>query len=204
MQLGIGRLWNTFDLTNNPNSATCAYKSDTLAGAAFREITGCPAGTDIPLEGLINPGDIAGFTTCTHWSNDCFGEQLLMNTNPTADAVFDKITVGSLADLGYTVNDRETDDITDTNFSPECMCNGASAPLESNFRYKIPLSDEARARATAAGLAAMEKQRVSADAALASSQESFAQNDIIYEGGKFAFVMIMERGVLHGVSVEAP
>lgn len=200
LQLGIGRLWRDLDLTNNPLT-TCTYKSDTLAGAAFREITGCPEGTDIPLEQVIDPGDVFGRTTCTHWSDDCFGEQLLMNTKPTVNSVFDKITVASLADLGYTVDDRETDDISDENFSAECRCDGS--PLESaQYHYKIPLSEKGEAKAIAAGLAAIEKNRLSSDAALASVQES--NSGVIFEGDKYAYVLVMERGVLHGVAVEAP
>ena len=205
LQLGIGLLWSTFGLVNDFGLDGCTYKADTEAAKVFQDITSCPATQTVELEDSVY-ADIS-VSKCGHWSNECFNEKLLMNANPGGAAKFSKITLASLKDMGYEINDRETDDITDPDIAESCKCNGASQTAFEQSTYKIPLSEEATAAAVATGLAKLSKYQVnaaqfSADAAQNSAAES--SSDAVFLGDKRIMVLMLERGVLHGVLVEAP
>jgi len=144
LQLGIGLSWSASGLVNNPGLETCTYRADSKAGEEFRKITNCPDDKDIPLS-LDSTSDTP---SCNHWSQSCFGGGLLMNPILDGNEVLTSITLGSLEDLGYTVDYAQAEPITDENFSSECKC-GADVGLTSSseFSYQLTLSSVERANA---------------------------------------------------------
>ena len=190
-------------MVNNNGTATCTYKANTEAGKVYQAVTNCPETETIPLEGTSTANSDTALSLCGHWSSKCFNDKFLMSRNPGSSALFSKITLASLKDMGYEVNDRETDDVAETDIADSCKCNnGAAQTAFSDETYKIPLSEEGERTALATGLAQLAKNQVFADAAQFSATES--SSDSKYVGNKRAMVLMMERGVLHGVLVEAP
>lgn len=93
--LGIGSaLWDYFGLTNGFNY------TGSNAVAEYRNLTGDPSLTAIPLE---TEGGVG--TAATHWSEDVFDRELMTGfQEPTPPNPLSRISIASLADLGYTVN----------------------------------------------------------------------------------------------------
>ncbi|MEP6778418.1 MAG: leishmanolysin-related zinc metalloendopeptidase [Gemmatimonadaceae bacterium] len=96
--LGIGTLWNI-----RHNLLTGAGTSNPFfTGAVARDgfaSTGSPySGTPVPVENSGGAG-----TRDSHWRRTVFGNEL-MNGYAAAVMPMSRVTIGSLADLGYTVN----------------------------------------------------------------------------------------------------
>ena len=111
--LGIGTLWGQITGTYSRNLLTGAGTSDPFfAGSAARSqfalLLPTYAGTPVPLENCITAagtpitGCGAG-TRDSHWRKAVFNTEL-MQGYAAVNMPMSKVTVGSLADLGYTVN----------------------------------------------------------------------------------------------------
>ena len=106
--LGIGTLWEHFDLLRNPSSANEAldtHFAGRLAIEAFDSAggVGYTGGGKVPVENRGGPG-----TRNDHWRASVFGNELMVGrlgeTTPLS-----AITIQSLADLGYTVDASQAD-----------------------------------------------------------------------------------------------
>ena len=191
-QMGVGTLWTTFNLVSNPASSNCEYKSGTMAGAMFREITGCPPGTAVPMEPVA----------CAHWDSGCFrGNELMEPTNTGffgPKLKLSKITAGTLQDLVYTVDYSQADTLTEADFASSCQCTAAALSQGANtanveISYTLPLSEEGLAAAMAAGkahLASQSGRRL---------QESSSEG--IFVGDKVVVVYYIENDIIYDVMV---
>ena len=95
--LGIGTLWTTLGLKNGPSG-------DYIGANALREyraLSGNPSATSIPIEHDFGPG-----TANAHWDEDRFNAELMTGFIESAGVAMpiSRMTVGSLQDMGYTVN----------------------------------------------------------------------------------------------------
>ncbi|CAH2600056.1 Big_5 domain-containing protein [Rhodovastum atsumiense] len=90
--LGLGTLWSDFGMVSG-NAYTGAH-----ALAQYRLLAHDPALASVPLETNGGIGTAGG-----HWAETTFGSELLTGW-ATGGLELSRITVGSLADLGYGVN----------------------------------------------------------------------------------------------------
>ena len=106
--LGIGTLWEHFDLLRNPSSANEAldtHFAGRLAIEAFDSAggVGYTGGGKVPVENRGGPA-----THNSHWRASVFGNELMIGrlgrTTPLS-----AITIQSLADLGYKVDASQAD-----------------------------------------------------------------------------------------------
>jgi len=100
--LGIGTLWSTMGL----KSTFTTYNG---AGAleAFRQLSGNPGAGTVPLESTGGTG-----TAGVHWSDSVFGNELMTGFISGRPNPLSIMTIGSLRDLGYTVNYGAADPYT--------------------------------------------------------------------------------------------
>jgi hypothetical protein len=93
--LGIGTLWDNHDLING------FQYIGANALAQYRIISGNSSATFVPVENSGGPGTAGG-----HWEEDIFNAELMTGFVESAGVAMplSRITVGSLADLGYVVN----------------------------------------------------------------------------------------------------
>lgn len=94
--LGIGTLWDDFSLLNGANDYT-----GTNALREYRTLSGNPAAGFIPVEHDFGPG-----TANAHWDEDRFNAELMTGFVESAGTAMplSRMTIGSLADMGYAVN----------------------------------------------------------------------------------------------------
>lgn len=117
--LGIGSLWDIQNLLQNPGSSDPWFSGPT-AQAAFIDATG-PAGYSgliVPVENTGGPGTRDG-----HWRESVLVNELMTGRlNPGANPL-SAITVASLRDQGYLVNDAAAD-----SYSLPALLQGLGAP----------------------------------------------------------------------------
>lgn len=89
--LGIGTIWDIKGLRSGPNytGSNAVREYNNLGGF----------GPTVPLEADGGPG-----TALSHWSEDVFGDELMTGFLSGLSNPLSKVTVGTLQDLGYTVN----------------------------------------------------------------------------------------------------
>lgn len=101
--LGIGCLWDNQDLLDPINNSQYI---GTYGLSAWRTVSGNANASYVPLETAGGRG-----TAGVHWSENTFGDELMTgyvdNTMPISI-----VTIGTLADLGYTVNYAQADAYT--------------------------------------------------------------------------------------------
>ena len=96
--LGIGTLWNVRHNLLTGAGTSNPFFTGSVARDGFAS-TGSPyAGTPVPVENSGGNG-----TRDAHWRKTVFGSEL-MNGYAAAVMPMSRVTIGSLADLGYTVN----------------------------------------------------------------------------------------------------
>lgn len=114
--LGIGTIWTDVGI-QGPPVADCPYSGST-ATAEFNVISGCDS---IPIEQTGGDG-----TRCKHWSESCLGAELMTGQLNFPDNPLSRITIGSLADVGYVVSYDSADDFTADQLNKTdstCFCN---------------------------------------------------------------------------------
>jgi Leishmanolysin len=106
-------LWFNSGLATSVN-VPCKYTSEaSKATDEYRAISGC---TDIvPLE--ESTGNVG--SDCGHWDESCFVNELMTPIVGIANPI-SRVTVGTLQDLGYTVNYTAADSYT--TFNNTCKC----------------------------------------------------------------------------------
>ena len=98
--LGIGTLWDTKNLLNITDPADPKYTG--INGLReYRTLVGDPAATGVPVENTGGAG-----TADSHWRETVFKTELMTGyaERPGVSMPISRMTVGSLQDLGYTVN----------------------------------------------------------------------------------------------------
>lgn len=96
--LGIGTLWTSKGLLSGANTTNPIFVG-TQATAAYNSIFGTSA-NGVPVE---NTG--GGGTRNSHWRESVFSNELMTGwVGPGSNMPLSRITVGSLADIGYSVN----------------------------------------------------------------------------------------------------
>ncbi|WP_104991279.1 Ig-like domain-containing protein [Deinococcus sp. NW-56] len=97
--LGIGTLWNRY-LTGNADSCAAATQVQYTGAAGLREYRTlgglAPA---VPVEDRYGEG-----TKCGHWKKSVFGAELMTGFVSRGQMPLSRLTLGALADLGYSVN----------------------------------------------------------------------------------------------------
>ncbi|MCP2014837.1 uncharacterized protein YjdB [Deinococcus sp. HSC-46F16] len=97
--LGLGTLWNKF-LAANAASCTAATQVQYTGAAGLREyraLGGLAAA--VPVEDSYGEG-----TKCGHWKKSVFGAELMTGFVGRGQMPLSRLTLGALADLGYSVN----------------------------------------------------------------------------------------------------
>ncbi|WP_435018073.1 pre-peptidase C-terminal domain-containing protein [Tundrisphaera sp. TA3] len=106
--LGIGTIWQMLGLLSGAGTANPQFLG-TRAIAEYNAIFGTNA-SGVPVEGTPAP---AG-TRDGHWRESLFGNELMTGYISAASNPISRITVASLADIGYTVNMAAADSYTPT------------------------------------------------------------------------------------------
>jgi len=98
--LGIGSLWGMKNLLNTTDPADPLYIGAN-ALREYRTLAGNPTATGVPVENSGGAGTAGG-----HWRETVFGTELMTGYAEPAGVPMpiSRMTVGSLQDLGYTVN----------------------------------------------------------------------------------------------------
>jgi hypothetical protein len=106
--LGIGTLWEDFDLLQNPTVSTPldTYFSGSGGIAGFNSIGGSTytGGNKVPVENTGGEGTANG-----HWRESVLANELMTGYVDVGSMPLSLLTVRSLADMGYTVNTAAAD-----------------------------------------------------------------------------------------------
>ncbi len=112
--LGIGSLWRVLDLLNNPslpnNRGADTHFPGSWAVAAFDAIGGeeYEEGEKVPVE-----NEIGSFgTRDSHWRESVFNNELMTGSISAGSNPLSRVTIASLRDLGYAVDERAADSFT--------------------------------------------------------------------------------------------
>ncbi|GMA14491.1 hypothetical protein E5F05_09760 [Deinococcus metallilatus] len=114
--LGIGTLWDRFLNANAPicTDATRVQYGGAAALREYRNLGGQAAG--VPVEDQYGEG-----TQCSHWKESVFQRELMTGFTSRSGMPLSRITLGALADLGYTVNYAAADPYTIPNVSAQTL-----------------------------------------------------------------------------------
>jgi Leishmanolysin/Bacterial pre-peptidase C-terminal domain len=127
--LGIGTLWSDFGLLSG------AYTSNPIftganATAQYNQIFGTNA-AGVPVEATGGPG-----TADSHWRETVFTNELMTGwAGPGTNLPLSRVTIGSLADLGYTVNYAAADPYTPTSAGLAAARSAANSSLAASRFY---------------------------------------------------------------------
>lgn len=189
--LGIGSFWSQLGLASG-GSYTGVHGC-----TAWQEITGCGPGSCPPVE-----TDGGAATAGGHWDEAVFEEELMTGYADDGDSVYpvSKVTVGSLQDLGYTVDYNAADEFIVPN--PVCSSRrrlglfGDAPSSEEQGRRLVPkkkLSDFGRGKANQRGRSGLARAK--------QNRPSFDPPGTMYVGHLFQDVLYFEDGVVHYVEV---
>jgi hypothetical protein len=96
--LGIGTIWSSLGLLSGAGTSNPTFRG-AQATAAYNQIFGTSA-SGVPVENTGGSG-----TRDAHWRENIFGSELMTGwVGPGTSLPLSRVTVASLADIGYTVN----------------------------------------------------------------------------------------------------
>jgi hypothetical protein len=193
--IGFGSIWE--DTGNQKPSAGCQYTGP-KATEEYQKISGC---NSIPIEEDGGDG-----TECGHWDEECLGTELMTGysdldvLNPLS-----RVTVGSLEDIGYTVDYKQAQEFTASDLNPSCVCQRRlehgemhflrSSTREQDAPRRHRLSKEKQQKAVEHGLKIL-------DARAAKGPPHKLPTGVEYVGDKVIAVLIHDDiGAVHGVLV---
>ena len=117
--LGIGTIWDKLGVTGT-TAQNCPYRGP-HANAEYNAITGCAV---VPLETHGTSGD---GTYCAHWDETCLGVELMTGYIDNGGRYpLSRITIGSMEDIGYTVDYSAADSFVRADIATSCRCNRRS------------------------------------------------------------------------------
>lgn len=199
--LGIGSLWGQHNLASAA-TAGCPYRG-AKANAEYQAISGCPA---VPPE-----TDGGGGTACGHWDEDCLLNELMtgyLSPTGTVKNPLSRISIASLADLGYQVSYTSADSYTQKDMNPSCVCSGkrgrqlrwknvTATLIQGNPQQRRQLSADAHAEAVQFG------QNILAQTKLPTSVRSSSRSgsDLYFIGNREVVVYVEEAGSFFDVVV---
>jgi hypothetical protein len=175
--LGIGTIWTDKGLLSGAGTNDPIF-TGLNATAQYNQIFGTNA-PGVPVENMGGPG-----TAGAHWRESILDNELMTGYLNNGTNPLSRITVGSLADLGYTVNYAAADPYTKPGgLAAPLTIGGSSAALRSGFvRLTIPDGLSANSFAfSALGAAAYVDPRPSAQVATASAPISANLADSVIE-----------------------
>jgi Leishmanolysin len=180
---GVGTIW--IEQGVQSTAAGCPY-SGPNAIREYGAISGCDF---VPIEQTGGPG-----TACGHWDETCLGIELMTGfSNPEVSNPLSKVTVGSLEDVGYTVDYFGAEPFGTENVAPQCLCNGRRA--RRGLGHSGPrrhLSDEMRQYAIEYG------QEFMADRWSSLGEVS---SETVRVGGEMVFVLVQDGDEKYDVAV---
>jgi Leishmanolysin len=196
---GIGTLWTDKGLVGSGSS--CPYLG-AKATAEFQSISGCKVAAPTETDGGAG-------TACGHWDEDCMGSELMTGYVRNATVLqLSRITVGTLDDLGYTVDYSQADPFTKSNLNPNCTCRRRSQEV---MQFSLPPSAPKSRQLSDAGLQMawdygmnILTERAKKLPLLSLIQEGSDAPDIVYVGHKLISVLMEEDGEVYGVMVTNP
>lgn len=110
--LGVGTIWQRLGLLTGAGTTNPLFVG-AQATAAYNQIFGT-AEAGVPVENMFGPG-----TRDAHWRESILTNELMTGfTGPGNVMPLSRITVASMADMGYTVNIARADPFTPTIVSP--------------------------------------------------------------------------------------
>ncbi|MEO7363195.1 MAG: leishmanolysin-related zinc metalloendopeptidase, partial [Gemmatimonadaceae bacterium] len=125
--LGIGTLWNfrrTLLVGPVSGGGTDPYFAGATARDQFALLLSTYTGTPVPVENCIGITGCGVGTRDSHWRKSVFNTELMQGYS-NRNMPMSRVTVGSLADLGYTVNLDAADPFS----LAQALRDGASAPV---------------------------------------------------------------------------
>jgi hypothetical protein len=146
--LGIGTLWTDFGLLSGAGTSNPIF-TGANATAQYNQIYGTNA-RGVPVEAGGGSG-----TADSHWRETVFTNELMTGwAGPGSNLPLSRVTVGSLADIGYTVNYAAADAYTPTS-SGLSAGRTASASLAASRTFGILAAENgvSSSAAAAAGFA---------------------------------------------------
>jgi Leishmanolysin len=206
--LGIGTIWSDKGLQGSTLFG-CPYRG-AAANREYRAIAGCSAA---PVETSGGRG-----TACGHWDEDCMRNELMTGFLTTGTkAILSRITIGTLEDMGYTVDYSRAEPYTRANLGSGCTCrrrtlmdmfNGETVALGTLrsgktspvFPRRRHLSDEAHAMAMETGRSIL-RQRAQSFLKGKSSKASAQPSNYTYVGDKVVSVLVQDEDEVYGVVV---
>jgi hypothetical protein len=181
--LGFGILWGPRNLTRTVNG-TCEY-TGVKAIAEYRALTGC---SRIP-------------TTCGHWREECLNRELMTDSADLASAL-SRVTIASMADLGYDVSYDSAESFSRVDVSVSCLLQCPARSLmevvvertrylgEALFRQRRHLSHKGYMNAVRHGLSVMKQESI-----VASNHLSSAAINVLYMENRVIFSVPVHRGL---------
>ena len=131
--IGIGTIWSEKGLLQDAGGNNPRFTGQ-AATQAYNEISGNTE-SSVPVANTGGPG-----TADAHWREGVFHNELMTGYLDMGDNLLSRVTAGSLADLGYTVNLEAADDYTLPSFSEpgEPMASSASGEELLSFSRLHP------------------------------------------------------------------
>eukprot|EP00543_Licmophora_paradoxa_P009220 CAMPEP_0202469224 /NCGR_PEP_ID=MMETSP1360-20130828/77847_1 /ASSEMBLY_ACC=CAM_ASM_000848 /TAXON_ID=515479 /ORGANISM="Licmophora paradoxa, Strain CCMP2313" /LENGTH=232 /DNA_ID=CAMNT_0049094501 /DNA_START=143 /DNA_END=838 /DNA_ORIENTATION=+ len=115
--LGVGTLWATKGLTPTNLPPSCNQYSGVNANREYNTITGCPR---VPIE-----TEGGGGTACGHFTEDCLQRELMTGFSDVV-VPLSRVTIGTIEDLGYSVDYNAADPYDTEDIDPACVCDDGS------------------------------------------------------------------------------
>ncbi|HXT15687.1 MAG TPA: leishmanolysin-related zinc metalloendopeptidase [Gemmatimonadaceae bacterium] len=136
--LGIGTMWTTLGLLQNQSTSSVVndtYFSGTAAVAAFNQVGGATytLGQKVPVENTGGSGTINA-----HWRESVLRNELMTGFLNSGTNPLSVVTIGSLQDLGYSVNMAAADPLSLTLSIQSTLAPGAAtvSVMNDGFRGK--------------------------------------------------------------------
>jgi hypothetical protein len=185
--IGVGTLWGRNGTGfNNLLDEEINYRENTRASEVWKNDWGCVGTPPIEKDG-------GNGTALGHWDETCLDTELMTGQTKGRIMPFSRLTVASVADLGYTVNFTAADDF-DGSMTPCCKGNGTGASVLSTH----DLSHDGRDAAIVYGQYVLSESQLSDDVgALLEGDDSGLQ----YVGDLMVVVLYEENGHMFEVFV---
>jgi hypothetical protein len=187
--LGLGALWTNAGLYDGFSGQ---YRSGTRAESEWRNI-GCSGPLPVELEG--GPG-----TAGAHWDEDCLVNELMTGFR-TGGTPLSRITIGSLFDLGYTVNFEAADPFTVADLgSCGSFCPAAGhRHLRKTDQLISPKMGAIDRKLSDEGMAIMKEYAKVKLAKMKSAAPMDLPDGVEYVGDKFIDIIYEENGNIHAI-----
>jgi hypothetical protein len=142
--LGIGTLWSSLGLLSGAGTSNPTFRGAN-ATAQYNQIFGTSA-TGVPVENTGGSG-----TRDSHWRESVLTNELMTGwAGPGTNLPLSRITVGSLADIGYTVNYAAADAFTPSASQLAAARSGASSSTGLRSGLLAPTTSIDQSRNTVA------------------------------------------------------